>query len=102
VARPQIGDTPNSAREAYRMSVGSVLIGLQASGRADGVTSEEFLAPLNIRPGEVEATRADGGPWAAGMVYFAVVRYGDLSRVDTSADPGRYDLHSPATQRVDR
>ena len=82
------------------MSVGSVLIGLQASGRADGETSDEFLAPLNIQPGE--ATRADGGPWAAGMVYFAVVRYGDLSRVDTSADPGRYDLHSPATQRVDR
>jgi hypothetical protein len=84
------------------MSVGSVLIGLQASGRADGVTSDKFLAPLHIQPGEVAATRADGGPWAAGMVYFAVVRYGDLSRVDTSADPGRYDLHSPATQRVDR
>jgi hypothetical protein len=70
------------------MSVGSVLIGLQASGRADGVTSDEFMAPLDIQPGEVEATRADGGPWASGMVYFAVVRYSDFSHIDTSADAG--------------
>jgi len=44
------------------MSVGSVLIGLQAS-RTDGrgVTSGEFLAPLKIHPGEVATTQADGG-----------------------------------------
>jgi len=53
------------------MSVGSVLIALQASHRdGQGVTSGEFLKPLNIKPGEVEATRADGGAWASGMVYF--------------------------------
>ena len=72
------------------MSVGSVLIGLQAS-RNDGrgVTSEEFLAPLNIESGEVEATRADGGAWASGMVYFAVVRFSAFVHVDTTADAGR-------------
>src|SRR5205823_958935 len=72
-----------------RMSVGSVLIGLQAS-RHDGrgVTADEFLAPLDIRPGEVEAARADGGAWASGMVYFAVVRYSGFAHVDKSADPG--------------
>src|SRR5262245_24674236 len=71
------------------MSVGSVLIGLQAS-RQDGrgVTSEEFLAPLNIQPGEVEATRADGGPWASGMVYFAIVRFSTFAEAGDSADPG--------------
>jgi hypothetical protein len=71
------------------MAVGSVLIGLQAS-RADGqgVTTDEFLAPLAIRPGEVEATRADGGAWASGMVYFAVVRLSDFEHVDKSADAG--------------
>ena len=48
------------------MSVGSVLIGLQASRRDGlGVTSGEFLVPLNIQPSEVEATSADGGSWAA-------------------------------------
>ena len=71
------------------MSVGSVLIGLQASRRdGRGVTTDEFLAPLNIQPGEVEATRADGGAWASGMVYFAVVRYAEFAHVDTSADAG--------------
>ena len=70
------------------MSIGSVLIGLQASGRPGGVTSEEFLAPLNIQPGEVEATRADDGAWASGMVYFAVVRYSEFDHVDKSADAG--------------
>jgi hypothetical protein len=71
------------------MSVGSVLIGLQAS-RKDGlgVTSGEFLTPLDIQPGEVEMTRADGGAWESGMVYFAVVRYSAFSHVDTSADAG--------------
>jgi hypothetical protein len=71
------------------MSVGSVLIGLQASRKdGRGVTSREFLAPLEIRPGEVEATRADGGEWASGMVYFSVVRYSDFDHVDKSADAG--------------
>lgn len=70
------------------MSVGSVLIGLQASGRRDGVTAAEFLDPLAIQPSEVEGTRADGGAWASGMVYFAVVRYGGFAHVDTSADAG--------------
>lgn len=71
------------------MSVGSVLIALQAS-RSDGrgVMSAEFLAPLAIRPGEVEATRADGGAWASGMVYFAVVRYSDFDHIDKTADAG--------------
>lgn len=70
------------------MSVASVLIGLQASGGPDGVTSAEFLDPLCIQPGEVEASRADGGAWASGMVYFAVVRYSAFAHVDTSADAG--------------
>jgi hypothetical protein len=71
------------------MSVGSVLIGLQASrGDGQGVTTSEFIAPLAIRPGEVEATRADGGAWASGMVYFAVVRYSDFDHVDKTADAG--------------
>jgi hypothetical protein len=71
------------------MSVGSVLIGLQAS-RADGegVTTAEFLAPLAIQAGEVEATRSDAGEWASGMVYFAVVRHSDYSHVDKSTDAG--------------
>jgi hypothetical protein len=71
------------------MSVGSVLIGLRASRRdGRGVTTDEFLSPLHIRPGEVEATRADGGAWASGMVYLAVVRYSAFAHVDTSADAG--------------
>ncbi len=70
------------------MAVGSVLIGLQASGREQGVTADEFLAPLLIQAGEVESTRADSGPWASGMVYFAVVRYSAFAHVDTSADAG--------------
>ena len=71
------------------MSVGSVLIGLQASRRDGlGVTSGEFLVPLNIQPSEVEATSADGGSWAAGMVYFAIVRYSAFGHIDTSADAG--------------
>ena len=71
------------------MSVGSVLIGLQASGGdGQGVTTAEFIEPFAIRPGEVEATRADGGAWASGMVYFAVIRYSDFDHVDKSADAG--------------
>jgi hypothetical protein len=51
------------------MSVGSILIGLQASRRdGRGVTTDEFLTPLDIQPGEVDAIRADGGAWASGMV----------------------------------
>ena len=60
----------------------------QASGRDCGVTADEFLAPLAIQPGEVEETRADGGAWSSGMVYFAVVRYSGFAHVDTSADAG--------------
>lgn len=52
------------------------------------MTTGEFLAPLNIQTGEVEATRADGGAWASGMVYFAVVRFSDFAHVDTTADAG--------------
>ena len=75
------------------MSVGSVLLGLQASrGDSQGVATDEFLAPLAIRPGEVEATRADGGAWASGMVYFAVVRYSDFAHVDKSADAGAQSI----------
>jgi len=71
------------------MSVGSVLIGLQAS-RHDGrgVTTAEFLAPLAIQPGETEATRADGGEWASGMVTFPVVRSSAFAHVETSVDAG--------------
>jgi hypothetical protein len=69
--------------------VGSVLIALQAFRRdGSGVTSAEFLNPLNIRPGEVEAVKADGGPWAAGLVYFAIIRYSAFAHVNTSADAG--------------
>src|SRR5438270_7679462 len=74
------------------MSVGSVLIGLQASGRDRGVSSSEFLDPLSIQPGEVEATQADGGAWASGMVYFAVVRYSAFAHVDRSADAGAQSI----------
>jgi hypothetical protein len=71
------------------MSVGSVLIGLQASRKdGRGVMTAEFLAPLRIQAGEVEATRADGGAWASAMVYLAVVRYSAFADVDTSADAG--------------
>src|SRR3954471_23538953 len=71
------------------MSVCSVLIGLQASRRdGRGCTSAEFLTPLAIHPGEVEATRADGGAWTSGMVYFAVVRFDDFAHVDLAADAG--------------
>ncbi len=71
------------------MSVGSVLIGLQASRKdGRGVTSAEFLAPLDIRSGEVEGTRADGGSWASGMVVLAVVRYSGFAHIDTRADAG--------------
>jgi hypothetical protein len=71
------------------MSVGSVLIGLQASRKdGRGVATAEFLAPLCIQPDEVEATRADGGAWASAMVYLAVVRYSAFAHVDTSADAG--------------
>lgn len=70
------------------MSVHSVLICLQASGGERGVTAEEFLTPLTIRRDEVEATRANGGPWASGMVQFAVVRHSDFDHVDKSTDAG--------------
>lgn len=69
-----------------------MLIALQASGRSNGVSSDEFLAPLNIRAGEVEETRADGGAWASGMVYFAVVRLSAYSNVDTSPDAGAQSI----------
>lgn len=75
------------------MSVGSVLIGLHAT-RSDGrgVTAAEFLAPLAIRPGEVEAAEADGGAWTAGIVRFSVVRYRDFDHVDCSVDGGAQSL----------
>ena len=71
------------------MSVGSVLIGLQAS-RSDGqgVTTAEFLDPLLIQSGETEATRAGGGAWASGMIYFAIVRYSGFAHIDKSVDAG--------------
>lgn len=71
------------------MSVGSVLICLSAS-RSDGlgVTTAEFLAPLAIATGEVEATRADAGEWSSATVFFAVVRHRDYDHVDKSADAG--------------
>ncbi len=65
------------------MAVGSVLIGLQSSfhdGR--GVTTADFLTPLNIQAGEVEATRADGGAWTSGMVYFSVTRLSAFAKFD--------------------
>jgi hypothetical protein len=69
--------------------VGSVLIALQSSRRdGRGVTSAEFLEPLNIRPGEVEGVQVDGGSWAAGLVYFAIIRYSAFAHIDTSADAG--------------
>ena len=71
------------------MSVNSVLIGLQASRKdGQGVTTSEFLTPLDIPPGEVETTRADGGSWESGMVYLAIVRYSGFDHVDTTADAG--------------
>jgi len=71
------------------MSVGSVLIGLQAWRRdGRGVTTAELLDQLNIKPDEVEATRADGGAWASGMVYFAVVRLSAFAHIDASDDAG--------------
>jgi|GEM_PF-6785757 len=71
------------------MSVGSVSISLHAS-RKDGraVTAAEFLTPLNIRPGEVDDTQADGGPWASGTVSFTVVRFSAFAHVDTAVDAG--------------
>lgn len=71
------------------MSVGSVLIGLQASWRnGRGVTTAEFLEPLAIQPDEVEAVRADGGEWASGMVYIAVIRDSQFDHIDSSQDAG--------------
>lgn len=71
------------------MSVASILIGLQASRKdGRGVTSGEFLDPLNIQPDEVEATRADGVAWASGMVDFEVVRMSAFADVDGSIDAG--------------
>jgi hypothetical protein len=74
------------------MAVGSVLIGLQASGGPEGVTTDEFLVPLNIQPGEVEDKRADSGAWASGMLYFATVRYSGFAHVDKSDDAGAQSL----------
>jgi hypothetical protein len=71
------------------MSVGSVLIALQASRKdGRGVRADEFLEPLYIQPGEVEATAADRGVWSSGMVYIAVVRYSSFGNVDDSVDAG--------------
>ncbi len=71
------------------MSVGSVLIVLQASRRdGKGVTTAKFLTPLAIQPGETQGTRADGGAWASGTVYLAVVRFHDFDHVDCTADAG--------------
>lgn len=70
------------------MSVDSVMIALQASGGADGVTEEAFLAPLKIDAGDVLFCRADGRPWTSGLICFAVIRYSDYSVVDTSSDGG--------------
>jgi hypothetical protein len=73
----------------FKMSVASILIGLQASRKDGGeVTTADFLLPLNLQPGEVEAVRASGGEWSSGMVVFAVVRYSEFEHVDTSADAG--------------
>lgn len=73
------------------MSVGSVFIGLQASRRdGAGVTTDEFLSPLGIQTGEVEATRADGPAWSSGMVCFAIVRLSGFSHIDTSEDAGAH------------
>jgi hypothetical protein len=71
------------------MSVGSVLIGLQAS-RNDGlgVTAQQFLVPLSIQPDEVEAAWARGGAWESGMVELAIVRFSDFDHVDTTDDAG--------------
>jgi len=54
------------------------------------VTSAEFLEPLNIQPNEVECVQANAGSWAAGLVYFASIRYGAFAHIDTSADAGAY------------
>ena len=71
------------------MSVGSVLIGLQASRKdGRGVTSAEFLEPLGLQPGEVEGTSADGGPWTSGAIYVAIVRFSAFASVDNSIDAG--------------
>lgn len=70
------------------MAIHSVLIALQASCGGRGVAADEFLTPLNIQPGEMEGSCADGGAWASGMVYFAVVHAGSLSHIDTSVDAG--------------
>jgi hypothetical protein len=78
-----------SGRRRISLAVGSILIALQAwckDGR--GVTRGEFLDPLSIRPGEVEAVKADRGRSAAALVYFAVVRYSAFDHVDTSEDAG--------------
>ena len=71
------------------MSVGSVMIGLQASrGDGRGVKGKEFISPLNIRPGEVEFTRTNGRAWESGMVWFSVLRLSDFDFVDKSTDAG--------------
>src|SRR5215467_12166978 len=70
------------------MSVSSVRISLHASRKdGRGTTNGEFLTPLNIRAGEVGATFADGGEWAAGIVNLAIVRQHEFDHID-STDPG--------------
>jgi len=59
-----------------------------ALGDGRGVTSAEFLEPLNIQPGEAEATHADGGVWASGVIYLAIIRLSAFAHIDTSADAG--------------
>jgi hypothetical protein len=69
------------------MSVGSVLIALQASFKnGRGVTKADLLDPLNIQPGEVKAAHANGGAWQSGMIYFAVVRLSDFAGADEPAE----------------
>lgn len=71
------------------MSVGSVLIGLQASHEdGDNISTAAFLTPFAIKSGEIESVVADAGEWASGMIYFAVVRHSDFANVDKSADAG--------------
>jgi hypothetical protein len=71
------------------MSVGSILIGLQASRRdGENIPTAVFLTPFAIKPGEVESAVADAGEEAGGMIYFAVVRHSDFAHVDKSADAG--------------
>ncbi len=70
------------------MAVGSVQICLTGSFRDDrGVTTERFLTPLNIQPDEeVESSRADGGKWQSGVVYFPVTRLRDFATAEEPSE----------------